>query len=219
MEASFNERKSRKHNGKKNPKSKGSEMVTKSQVRSMIRSVVQSRDLLEWKYYAAAANTQNITFSGSLYPLSDVSQGIVDTSRSGDAISLVSLEVNWGIYAGTQANAVRIIILQWIPAVLGGPGLSQVILSTGSALVPFSPYAVDPYQQLTILYDQVISVSANEPLRVGRFRTKTFPRKSIQFTSGTLTGTNKLFMYVMSDDGVTPYPTFSYGSKIYFTDD
>jgi len=220
MQANFIENfSSSKNKKKKNGKSKtSSQLVSKSQVRNMISSVVQNRNLSEWKYYVNSITSQNISFSGLLMPLTDVPQGTIDQARTGDAVSLVSLEVNYGFYAATQANACRIIIFQWSPAVLGGPGLSQITALTGSAIVPFSPYAVDPYQQVDILYDQVHSLSPTEPLRLGNFKTKDFKFRSVQFTNGTLTGTSKIFAYFISDDGVTPYPTISCASKLYFTD-
>jgi glycosidase len=220
MEKSYKETTSRGQQRKGNAPGarKGkSTPVTAGMVASMIRSKVQSRNLIEWKYFYNYTTSTNTSFSGSLYPLTDVPQGSADSNRQGDAISLKHLEVNYGIYAATQANAVRVIIFEWKPQVSSGPGLSNILSLTGSAIVPFSTYTIDQHQILSILYDATHSVSPTEPLRLGCFKHEFFNR-SIQFSSATTTGTSKLFMYVLSDDGVTPYPTHSFVSKIVFTD-
>lgn len=224
MEKSFNETFSKGANRRSNKMVssdlKKKEIVTKAQVRSMIKSMTLSRDVLEWNYFSVSANTVNVTFSGSTYPLIDVPQGDTDSQRGGDALSLISLEVNYGIYASTQTNAVRVIVYQWLPALTAGspPSATSLLLTTGSALSPFSPYSVDQHQQFHILYDETHSVSVYEPLRLGQIKLKKFPMKSVQFVAGTASGSSKLFLLVISDDGVAAYPTFSFVSKAYFID-
>jgi len=217
MEQHFSEkRKSRNGRGRKKS---STELVSKEQVRSMIKSKL-GRDLLEWNYYSNSVNAGNVNFSGTTYQLSDIPQGDTDSQRGGDSVSLVKLEVNFGFYAGTSANACRLILYQWFPGLTAGspPSATSLLLTTGSALAPYSPYSVDNYQQYAILYDETLSVSPTEPLRLGKIRLSKFSKRSIQYTSGSASGSSKLFLLAISDDGVATYPTFSFVSKLYFVD-
>jgi hypothetical protein len=227
MESSFNE-KFRSDNGSRSSNSgskrplplKKRQLVDKSQVKQMINSVVRSRDNFEWNYYSTSTNASNTTFTGTTYQLTDIPQGDTDSQRGGDSVSLHSLEVNYGFYASTQANACRVILYQWLPGLTAGspPSATSLLLTTGSALSPFSPYNVDNYQQFHVLYDKTHSLSPYETPRLGNIKITKFPKKSIQYTSGSASGSSKLFLLVLSDDGVASYPTFSYVSKLYFVD-
>jgi len=223
MQASFNENfKSR--NGKpfvvQSFRKKKEQKVSKSQVQTMIKSAVKTRDLLEWKYFSTTVNQANVTFSGTTYALSDVPQGDTDSNRDGDAISLVSLEISLGFYASSQVNACRMIVYQWFPALSSGspPAPSALLLAVGSALAPFSTHNVDNYQQYKIIFDKTVALSTAEGLRLLNFKIKKFPKRSIQFSGGTTGGSSKLFLLVLSDDGVSSYPLVSYMSKLYYTD-
>lgn len=184
----------------------------------MIKSATQARDIIEWKFNMVASSAQNISLGGLLIPLADINQGDSDSTRNGDAVSLKKLEINFGFYAATQANACRLLVFQWFPLTTDGPGLASLLFNTGTAYTVFSNYQQDTYQSYQILYDEIFSVSPTEALRVGRCVMDTFARRSIQYTAGTITGTSKLYAYVISDDGVTPYPTFSCHSKLTYTD-
>jgi hypothetical protein len=222
MEKVYNEKFTSRKTGRGNrfPSAKKKEVVTKDQVKSMIKSMVLARDVLEWNYFSVSANAQNVNFTGTTYPLTDVPQGDTDSQRGGDALSMIKLQVNYGFYASAQANACRLILYQWIPGLTAGspPSATSLLLTTGSALSPYSPYNVDNHQQFHILYDKTHSLSPYEPLRLGEIKIDKFPIKSVQYTSGSASGSSKLFLLAISDDGVASYPTFSFVSKLYFID-
>lgn len=225
MEASFNENFHHKGDGVRNrvvqKKNRDDNMkVSKTQVKAMINSVVKSRDLLEWNYWCTSTNQSNVNFTGTTYPLSDIPQGDSDSTRGGDSLSLVSLEVNLAFYASSQINVCRVFIYQWFPALTAGspPAVNQLLYTTGSALAPMSPYNVDNHQQYKILFDRSVAVSTAEGARLVNFKTKIFPKKSIQYSNATTNGSSKLFLVTISDDGVSSYPLCTFVSKLYFID-
>lgn len=220
MKANFNE-KSQKPNrfSKVVSPTKSNGNITQGMVKQMIKSSIKSIPN-ENKFFATSQTGTAVNFSGSTYPLTDVPQGLTDSQRTGDNITLDKLEINVGIYAATQANMVRCFVYQWLPSLTAGspPAASAVLFSTGSALAPFSVNTVDQKPQYSVLYDEVVAVSASEPNRVLRIRLNKFKSRSVQYTGGTTNGCNKLFIVFISDDGVTPYPTVTFMSKLVYHD-
>lgn len=186
----------------------------KKEVKRMISTPV------EVKYYNKLTGATTVNFSGSLYLLSDIPQGITDGDRDGDQCHLSSINVRaeWNVGSNlTIFNLVRFIVFQWHPQTT--PTIGQILTGTGAAIAPLNPYTRDTRSMFRILYDKTGVVSNANGAASIHYKltlTKRFNRK-LQYQGGTTVGSNQIYILVISD-GTTPYPQFSWYSQLLYSD-
>jgi hypothetical protein len=204
-------------------KPKGSQAVSKAQVKSMIDSALKS--VMELKYYTASDSATSISFSGFIASISNPSQGDTDTTRDGDRLNIKLIRFRYGITNGDNVNFVRVILFQWHPSSAQYvPTVGDILSSVGSVLSPFSPYVIDNEKQYTILYDKTIAINAYynggtkcwTPENEVVIRTGFIPLQV--FSAGTQFGTNQIWKICISDSGAAPNPTITSWSQVRFTD-
>lgn len=199
-----------------------SRLATLAQVRQIVRKNIEKK---YWTQQTAFIQTDS---SGAIGSLTDVPQNtaaVTDQNRTGDAVSIRSVEFWWSALkeGGTipaEAASARVIIFQWIPN--STPTVANILLAVGVGSVNacMTPYAHDYRDDFVILYDKVKTVhphategsTAALPAGVvsnGQGVNMTNPEKimitsgfrsrTIQYIAGGVTGSYKLYVLKISD--------------------
>lgn len=187
----------------------------KLEVKKMIAQPV------EVKYYNKVLTVQSILYSGNLYLISDVPQGIADNDRDGDQLNLthINLKAEWNASsAATSFNLCRFIVFQWRPQTT--PTLNLILTGLGAAIAPLAPYTRDTRSMYKILYDKmtVLSIANSNSVHAFNLRLRKGYNRRLQYQGGTTVGSNQIYILVVTDDGGAPSPQFSYYSQILYTD-
>lgn len=165
-----------------------------------------------------------IDLGGTLWSCTSVSQGDTDEGRDGDMLYLKKWTVNYSFTAGDGNNTVRFIAFQWKENdTYHVPLVTDILQIVGNAVAPLSTYLHDKEQgkNFGVLYDETHHISANTgtegiersidvPLR--------YARRRVQFNSGSVGGSNKLYVLAISDSGAVPNPQLKFVSRIIYSD-
>lgn len=195
--------------------------VQKQQVRSIAKKDEQV------KYYLQQASANAMTTTPVLFQLSQIPQGVTDSSRQGDRLHWRDIECRGWMEVGDPTNLVRIIIFQWSQNTtpLAGnlllPGFSGAIDVT-------STYSHDNRQFYTILYDSFQSLVGNgtattypgtDTTQKTFYFKKKIPWVTVQYVGGSATvGSNQVWYLRVADSGVVPNPFVNFTTKFTFVD-
>lgn len=165
----------------------------------------------------------------------DIPQGQTDSTRIGDALTWCGhIDLRLHVINGQGAtadkhNTVRVVIFQWFanqqpfPAdlFLAGPSGTSDVLSC---------YNHDRRHEYAVLFDKSFKTVGNgnvvgTPFTQGAtsgcqyFKIPlTKARKNVQYVTAGLTGTNRIYLYFVSDNVLATAPTLAYTTKIVFRD-
>lgn len=195
-------------------------LATKSYVQKIVRKEQETKyhdlSLASQPYLVAMAST-------TIVDLCAISQGTQDIQRIGDKIRLRSLDMRVQILCADSTNVVRFIIFQWHPnttITATDPQGSQIIADT--ATYPFlSNYVHDYQNQFIVVYDKVwgselTSDSANRVMHI-RPSLK-YVRKQVNYTGATTSGSDKLYLLMVSDSGSATHPSVKVQARIRYDD-
>jgi hypothetical protein len=194
-------------------------LVQKQQVRAMTKVEEQL------KYFLQQASNNAMTTTPVLFQLSQVPQGVPDSSRIGDRLYWRDIECRGWMEVGDPTNLVRFIIFQWKPNTT--PVVGNILLPgfSGSQDVS-STYSHDNRQLFTILYDSFQSLVGNgtattypgtDTTQKTFYFKKSIPWKKVQYTGGSTTvGTNQIWYIRIADSGVVPNPFLNFTTKLTF---
>lgn len=168
--------------------------------------------------YGFSNSGSTISYSGACVSLSDIAQGAGDTARTGDQLNVVRLYLDYAIFPGDATNLVRVIIFQWKPIDTSAPAPSDILQSVGNAYAPLSTYNHDSRFQKHVLYDALHSVDTYHPQIKKKVIIKKFKPNRIQYTAGTVTGQNKIYLLTISDSAASTHPSISLHTKILYKD-
>lgn len=167
----------------------------------------------EKKYFTVIQPSVGVDNTGAFAQLGAVTQGDTDTTRDGDQLYIRSLQVKGQVTAGDTTNLLRVIIFQWfLPTT---PTATDLLLSN----VVDSPWNHDNRYLFKVVVDKSYSLAtaSNAAQTINWRISKGFKRKC-QFNGGTTIGTNKFWIFTISDSGGVPNPSVSYYTKLNFTD-
>jgi hypothetical protein len=198
-------------------KSGKKEMVSKTQVKQMVKSML--REVQELKLFVTQTSGVTVDYAGNIVDVSPISQGDSDITRDGDRVQLVEWAFQAAIYPGDSTNLFRIILFQYTPdSALGTPLVSYVLQTTSSVNAPITYRSIDFVKSVKILHDRTYSCDTYHPVVLTNPITiKKFFDRQMQFTGAT-TRTNGLFLLFISDSSASSHPTIQYYSTIRFTD-
>jgi len=201
---------------------KNSQKITKHQVTQMIKSKISTE--LESKFVVTFLSGSPTQATSVAFPITEVSQGLGDSNRTGDAITLVDLWFSLTFVVGDVTNFVRMIIVQWAGPIVAATPLDtpDILLNAGSnannIIAPYNQDNLDGHN-LRIIYDKVISLSQQGPASVAISKlVRNRFTKSIQYTAGTNTGYHKMSIHFYSDSIVVPNPSIFGSVLIRYTD-
>ena len=212
--------------------------LSKRQKFEVLKVVHREREL---KFFGTVLNNSASTTTATVSSISDVTQGDTDTTRDGDRLTWCGhLEFRYSWILGTvdPKAFVRVLIFQWHPNTT--PTASSVLLTGASGSIDvYSQYSHDNRQMFCILYDKVTNLTGNaattinytsiseqygvQHIRlkpVASFRSSSF-QSNVQFSTGTTTGTNKIYLLHISSTnnaGGAGDPHISYTTKLVYRD-
>lgn len=201
------------------PKGKSNQqLVSKKQVRDMIRSITSKEEL---KFLDTNANASSVDFSGILSLLSDPLQGDGSSERVGDRLTLVKLELRLNLEAADSTNLMRFMLVQYFPS--ASPSVTTFLQNTGSGASPISQYSVATISDYKVLLDSgpinLVLGQANTQRSFKYLNVTNFSKKVVVFASNTTAASNHLYLLVISDSGAIPNPSISYNIRLWYTDD
>lgn len=173
----------------------------------------------EWKHHLTHVNNVGVTTSGTIYDLSGIAQGDTDQTRDGDMVQASTISLLYHMYNGDDNNCMRVIVFQYHTDTT--PTVTNIVdNSVGNGCL--FHYKIDNASQFKIMYDsfhELNSPNTGETVfsRVIRRKLR-IPRRKIQFTAGTTTGTNKVYALLLSDSSVVPNPGVTIVSKLNYMD-
>lgn len=176
---------------------------------------------MESKYWDTATSA-SIDFSGTVYDLSAVTQGVADTNRIGDQLFPKSLELRMSMVAGDSTNLIRMLIIRYKmdTSITGGPPpTANVLQYTSATHTPLSPVHHDLRKTFDIIHDELFCLvqnASNGQMIVNRVFN--LGRVPINFVAGATTGANKIFMVLYSDSGAAPNPGVLFDTRLNFVD-
>jgi len=191
-----------------------SQLVTKKQVRDMIKS---AKDDQELKYKDVDVIGTGVNDIGVITDLCSVAQAVNVNSRIGDIIEIKSLEFRLTLTIGDTTNVGRIIIFQWFQLV--APVAGNILQNSGTDYVT-SQYAGQLPESYAILFDSgPFALSSAFPIKCITQKFTHFKKRYIEFNPTFTTGINKLYAFFVTDSTVVPTPLISFESRLWFVDD
>lgn len=174
-------------------------------------------------HYTSLASV-GITFTGSITGLSNPAQGDTVQQRDGDRLQAKMLTVRGRIMSASTVagmNAVRMIIFKWKPdSVERTPNMDDILQNAyaGAAWTPYGPVVVgEEARHITILSDRTFKVSYYGNVQENFLIKKKLTHKQY-FNDTNTTGSNQIYLMLVSDDGVTAYPSATFVSNFEFVD-
>jgi hypothetical protein len=183
-------------------------------IANVVRSVVGNK--MELKYFLFSY-ANNVSWSGVVMSVSDVTQGDSDTTRDGDRLLPKDLSLRGTWVISDTTNVCRVILFRWLPS--STPAVSDIVTSNyvGTTAAAFSPLTHDTRQQYKILADQICILDVSHTVRLLNWNLK-LPPQPIQYVAGTTTGSNKLYILVITDSGAASHPGANFALKLTYTD-
>ncbi len=213
---------------KRKKKGKGRKPATLTQVRALIAAAKP-----HLKYTDAFAGV-NLDSAGNVWDLSIIPQGSSGspTTRLGTSVRLQKLEVRGMVgtpTSGDPYNAVRVLIVRWYKdvAAQGGVVVGTFLESTFLS-VPGAPFAPITYNQglqmirtFKVLYDVTLNVAPGMGSAVFSVEIPLDVRADFNGSLGTESESlsNTIFLVAVSDSAVIPYPSITYVSRLWWTDE
>jgi len=205
-----------------------SQPMTDIAVKSIVKSILHEEQ--ELKFFDTSQALVNLSTAWTIFqPLTNPAQGDTDSLRDGDRLKPHSITLHYQFVASQIASQVRIIVFRWKPNNTAiAPAVASIIITAAGQQSPLGNYNRDLRDQYTILYDE------NHPMGVyvvaaGTATVATAPTEvvqrvvfdkrhpAIQFTGGSTSGTNHIYVMACTDDTATQ-PQIGYVSRMLFTD-
>jgi len=201
---------------------------TKDQVRRMIKSAIAQTE--EVKYFDEYGSN-SVSTLGNIIRIATITQGDLNNQRIGDIIKLKKLELKYNV-AGQAATAtyasVRVMLVQWYPldydisTSLGEPPtFAELLKSVAGVSAPISPINPEFKDEFKVLYDKthtIHSLDQGSSVANARVTVKKFGHNKIDFYDGGTYGNGQLYLVLISDDGLVPYPSVNWATMLYYTD-
>lgn len=207
-------------------KPSGQVVATKAYVKRLIKSTTELKYDLN-KQTAAAGDA--FDYAGQLYNLFYPAQGDTDQTRDGDKAKLVSCYMKLSIEkgsAGADFQFCRVIVFQWHQntADASTPDINDILSGSSNINNFLEPINHDKMManNFTILYDKIHEICPTRYPVINKKISLKYAKKGVQFNGGASTGTDQLFMWVVSDvdtgAGATTKPLLKFACKVTFTD-
>jgi len=179
----------------------------------------QLNETVEHKYFLASDSATTVDFGGAVYDKTPVPQGDTDVTRDGDKIKLEEISFRYTVQIADTTNVFRVILFQWHPS--SSPGITNILLTVGSANGVNSALTVDYEQQYKILYDRTHYLNNVAVPQTGLTEAVVIKKgfqKQMQFIAGGTTGTNHIWAAFISDSAAATHPSINSSMRIRFSD-
>lgn len=172
---------------------------------------------IEYKINDVSSNAGAVDYNGGVSSmLSAIAQGTSDSQRIGDSLKVQNITFRC-FAARNGADALVRFMLIWDPQ-NQITGVTDVLASIGSGLSIVSPKNYDKRFRCRVLHDQIMPVTSGNA--TFQLQDIVIPiNEHTQFSGGTTTIlTGDLKLLVISNLVTTNLPTFTYYSRVSFTD-
>ncbi len=178
---------------------------------------------IETKILETTQSSNAFDTSGTIYPVSQIVQGLDYLNRVGDSIKLQSITFNYRIFKNTTATSsvVRILLVRDLDCQGATPSVGDVLQSVGTATAPLTPHDWLNRKRFTVLYDRLATVnSTGDSSFTGVFNTAHEGHILYLGTAANAASQGKGSMFVVCvSDETTNTPTIAFYSRLEFTDD
>jgi len=192
----------------------GGQLVTKKQVRDMIRSSSHSTELKFKDFNVILTNLVAITFND----VTAVTQGVGVNQRVGDALTLRKFEGRLLAAYNLAPTSGRFVFFQWFPT--AGPAVGDIFQTSTGVTSQFNGNKPDQFKilwdsgpfLLSTLYTEAFPGKNN-----GYFSVTKFGQPTIEFDIGASTGAGKIYMASMAEL-VGAAALYTAQLRVWFTD-
>ena len=170
--------------------------------------------------------TTTATSTGSVTALATIPTGSGVRQRTGDTVRLLRMFINYDIDAinADVFTSTRVIIFQWLPnTTVGGLPTAANILQSVSTI---SMYHFQNANQYRILYDKVhfqagITAAPTASGYQGYYGNVQLSSalKQLEFSEAVSTGSNQVFLLLVSNSLIAPFPNLALQSRVIYTED
>lgn len=189
--------------------------VDSRQVSQIVRSIIGTRT--EKKYFISFVNT-TILNTGTVLAMSQIPQGTTDITRVGDRITLKRVDVICNIVAADATNFMRLMLVKYHPqSDPTSPPSINVFLNSVAGQGPASPPNHDTRLDYTVLDDRMIALTLSG-MGCATFSFSKSLNFPLQFSGGSTTASNHLYLVAVSDSAAVSHPSLVYALKNWFTD-
>lgn len=167
--------------------------------------------------YRDVNSVLSVDYTGYFYDLSTyITQGITDSTRVGDKLTMRSLELNYNITNGDTTNQVRVIVLRLKSLASSLTALTQILTNTSSVYAPLSTYLHDSRSQFVIHYDKLHTVDTYNPIKA--FKTKIKMTSKTEYNGAGTDGYHHIFLLAISDSGAVTHPSLTWYTRMNYVD-
>lgn len=187
--------------------------------KSFVRKEIHKDD--ETKYFEFATTGQTVGYTGVTVDCMAIPQGVGDLNRVGDKIRLRGIKFNF-IISNTINSNLRVMLVQCKQNTqLVTPAVNQLLVPTtlGTINAPIAQRLHDYQNLFNVIYDKVYTVCpvTNPMIHQRKTINIKYARKEVSFYSGGTTGSNKIYLMLVSDQ-VATFPTIQYQLRFYYDD-
>lgn len=202
--------------------------VGKERKKPKAKGVVQTLiSHTEPKYLDNTVLATSVGAGGTIYGLSSVPQGDTQSTRVGDFIQPRALIINWDLYTVNSdiVTTIRLVVFRWVPSnALIAPVIADILENAAAAnvLAHFNFQYQDNYVVMKDMQFQASGVvtapTVNSNFGKTGMRIPNRGSTEIEFGLGTNTGSNHIYLLLISDSALTPFPIFNFVSRLYYED-
>lgn len=193
-------------------------VTTQSNIQRAVNRALEKK--LEHKYLYHQAE-QTITSSGFNLQLSDLSVSTGSQGRVGNDVRPVSLEVQGGMEIADTINSVRLLVYRWKPDnTVDTPSIIDLLNLTplSATLSPYAAYDQTLTPKWIPLIDEIFAgTAADAGILVFRKKIQ-LPPSVMHFIGSATTGTDQLYMSLVSDSAASSHPVWRYSVTFHYTD-
>lgn len=186
-----------------------------NEIRKLINIETKYRPL----YHAFGA----VSDAGTLYPLSELAQGLTSTTRVGDSIRIQGLEIrgNVEINAAASNTLIRVMVFRDLDGPGTYPTIGDVLEQTGGSAGVISTARFNRRERFSILYDELFALSSGSNASA-TFHYSSGQNGHILYLGTTAAeasdGKGTIYVLTVSNEAANTPSLRSY-SRLLFTDD
>lgn len=195
--------------------------TVKKYVKRAIQSEIERKE-------SSVTGTNSLSTTAAMIDLSaQITQGMTDRQRIGDKMKPKYLQVNILLTVADLSNFIRVIFFVWKQNTILASPVTNLILDDTGALVPtlalynHDTKAASNYKILKdktyYLATQAHGNDAN-PEKIVKFRINLKNCPASYYDAGNATGSNHIFMCLVSDSGAVSHPTAVWTVHMSYTD-
>lgn len=195
---------------------RGLSKVEKIQVKAIVNGTSET------KRYTTAAGIASVDFSGGISgSMCPMAQGDGYNQREGDMVTLSKATIRLTVTSAATTNVVRVILFRWKEDDTTPPTVGD-ILEGGYSGTADAPRAMLKFgtarEKYNVLWDKSYGLSNNSNESRHLVKSFYFKNSKVRYNAGLTTARGSLRLLIISDDGISTYPTAAWSWELYYKD-